>query len=108
MTAFFGVPLPVRMAAAEKLGIDRVYEAGEILSLPRYLVSGLFPSTQCRPRVRIVRFATVRVPSLLERHRITNLTMDLERLAAQGRPRRLPVAFDAARTCTFAPAGQGG
>lgn len=91
VTAFFGVPLPVRMAAAEKLGIDRVYEAGEILSLPRYLVSGLFPSTQCRPRVRIVRFATVRVPSLLERHRITNLTMDLERLAAQGRPRRLPV-----------------
>jgi hypothetical protein len=108
VTAFFGVPVPVRMAAAQKLGIDRIYEAGEILSLPRYLVSGVFPTSQCRPRVRIVRFATVSEPSLIERHRIANLTEGLQALAANGRPRRLPVAFNEARTCTFAPAGQGG
>lgn len=103
VTAFFGVPVPVRMAAAEKLGIDRVYEAGEILSLPRYLISGVFPTSPCRPRVRIVRFSTATAPSLVERHRINNLTMGLERLAAQGKPRRLPVAYNEARTCTFVP-----
>jgi hypothetical protein len=102
VTAFFGVPFPVRMAATEKLGIDRVYESGEVLSLPRYLASGVFPSSPCRPRVRIVRFATVTAPSLIERHRIANLTTGLERLAARGTPGPLPVAYNAARTCTFA------
>jgi hypothetical protein len=107
VTGFFTVPLPARMAAAEKLGIDRVYEAGEVLSLPRYLVSGVFPTSPCRPRVRIVRFATVTAPSLIERHRIANLTAGLERLAKGGPPRPLPVAYNAARTCTFADVGGG-
>jgi hypothetical protein len=102
VTVFFGVPLPARMAAAEKLGIDRVYESGEILSLPRYLASGIFPTSPCRPRVRIVRFSTVTAPSLIERHRIANLTEGLERLAARGPIRPSPVAYREARTCTFA------
>ncbi|HEY6833025.1 MAG TPA: lipase [Pseudolabrys sp.] len=107
VTGFFAVPLPVRMKAAEKLGIDRVYESGEVLSLPRYLTSGIFPTSRCRPRVRIVRFSTVTAPSLLERHRIANLTEGLEQLAARGTPRPLPVAYNEARTCTFADAGGG-
>jgi hypothetical protein len=101
VTGFFGVPARARMAAIKKLGIDRVYESGEILSLPRYLASGIFPSSPCRPRVRIVRFATVTVPSLIERHRIANLTEGLERLAAHGPTRPVPVAYRAARTCTY-------
>lgn len=102
VTAFFGVPFPERNAAAEHLGIDRVYEAGEILSLPRYIVSGVFPSTQCRPRVRIVRFATVNAPSLAERHRIGNLAAGLSALAGgttatdKGR-----LGFQHARECDF-------
>jgi len=108
VTGFFGVPLPTRMAAAKELGIDRVYESGEILSLPRYLVSGVFPTSSCQPRVRIVRFATVAAPSLVERHRVANLTEGLERLAAQPRPSHpLPVAFKAAKACTFVDAGRG-
>jgi hypothetical protein len=102
VTAFFGIPFPVRSVATENLGIDRVYESGEILSLPRYLASGLFPSSQCRPRVRIVRFSTVTVPSLVERHRILNLTEGLTKLSAgatttdKGR-----LGFAHARNCDY-------
>jgi hypothetical protein len=99
VTAFFGVPLPVRSAATEHLGIDRVYEAGEVLSLPRYLVSGVFPSSQCRPRVRIVRFAVANAPSIIERHRIAALTDGLAWLTTQPGPARPPLGFAHARTC---------
>lgn len=102
VTAFFGVPFPERSAASEKLGIDRVYESGEILSLPRYLASGVFPSSQCRPRVRIVRFATLAAPSLIERHRIGNLTKALAELSKGAPPPRLPYGFRQARDCDFA------
>jgi hypothetical protein len=101
VTAFFAVPLPTRMASAGKLGIDRVYEAGEILSLPRYLVSGLFATSPCQPRVRIVRFHTLTAPSLVERHRIANLTEGIVQLSKTGRPAPPPVAFDQARSCDF-------
>jgi hypothetical protein len=102
VTAFFGVPFPQRSAATEDLGIDRIYEAGEILSLPRYLASGLFPTSQCRPRVRIVRFATAKQPSLLERHAIANFTRGLLELSKKGKPSRLPLGYKAAHDCTFA------
>ena len=77
VTGFFAIPFGESGRSIEHLGIDRVYEAGEILSLPRSLASGVFPSSQCRPRVRIVRFATVTTPSLIERHRIGDLTAGL-------------------------------
>jgi hypothetical protein len=102
VTAFFGVPFPQRSAASERLGIDRVYEAGEILSLPRYIVSGVFPSPQCRPRVRIVRFDTSATPTLIERHRMRNLATGLIELAVgatvtdKGR-----LGFKHARECDF-------
>jgi hypothetical protein len=102
VTAFFAVPFPERSAGTETLGIDRIYEAGEILSLPRYLASGLFPSSQCRPRVRIVRFSTVTASSLIERHRIANLTKALTELSKGAKPSRLPYGFRAARECDLA------
>jgi hypothetical protein len=101
VTAFFGVPLPARSAATEHLGIDRVYEAGEFLSLPRYIVSGAFPSSQCRPRVRIVRFAVVKTPSIIERHRIAGLTAGLADLSAHAGHVKVPLGFAHARTCDF-------
>lgn len=102
VTAFFGIPFPERNAATQDLGIDRVYEAGEVLSLPRYLVSGLFPSSQCRPRVRIVRFATVNAPSLVERHRISNLTAGLTNLAGNAtHTDKGRIGFAHARDCDY-------
>lgn len=108
VTAFFAVPFPERSVATEHLGVDRIYEAGEILSLPRYLTSGLFPTSQCRPRVRIVRFATVTAPSLIERHRIRHLTEGLTELSKGAKPARLPYGFKPARDCNFAQADQEG
>ena len=107
VTAFFGVPLTTRSAAVGKLGIDRIYEHGEVLSLPRYLVSGVFPTSQCQPRVRIVRFATEHAPSLIERHGIAKLTEGLESIVDGAKVRHLPVAYDAAKTCNFARPGEG-
>lgn len=102
VTAFFGIPFPERSAATKDLGIDRVYESGEILSLPRYLASGVFPSSQCRPRVRIVRFATVTAPSLLERHRILNLTEGLAKLSAGSTTTdKGQLGFKHARECDY-------
>jgi hypothetical protein len=102
VTAFFGIPFPERNAATESLGIDRVYESGEILSLPRYLASGVFPSSQCRPRVRIVRFHTVDAPSLLERHRILSLTEGLSKLAGRStRTDKGRIGFAHAQACDY-------
>ena len=107
VTGWFGIPVPVRMTAAEKLGIDRIYESAEVLSLPRYLASGIFPSPACQPRVRIVRFATIPKGGLVERHRITSLAEGIERLAQGRRHGPLPVAFKEARNCVLPPAKGG-
>ncbi len=102
VTEFFGVPLPVRSAAKEDLGIDRIYEAGEILSLPRYLASGIFPTSQCHPRVRIVRFAVVNAPSFIERHRIRNLSEGLAKLAGLAtKTEKGRLGFEHARNCDY-------
>lgn len=102
VTAFFGVPLPTRSEATQDLGIDRIYESGEILSLPRYLASGVFPTSQCRPRVRIVRFTTVTAPSLVERHRIGNLAKGLIDLSAGAKKSdKGRLGFEHARTCDY-------
>jgi hypothetical protein len=102
VTAFFGIPFPERSAATKELGVDRVYESGEILSLPRYLASGVFPSSQCRPRVRIVRFHTVDAPSLVERHRIRYLTEGLSKLAGNStRTDKGRIGFAHARACDY-------
>jgi hypothetical protein len=109
VTAFFAVPFPQRSAATEKLGVDRIYEAGEILSLPRYLISGLFPSSQCRPRVRIVRFATLDAPSLIDRHKIANLTDGLTKLSAGATSsHKGSLGFEHARNCDFVQPDQWG
>jgi hypothetical protein len=104
VTALFGVPFPVRSAASRELGIDRIYESGEILSLSRYLVSGAVPTPPCWPRVRIVRFSTTTGESLLERHRMANLTQGIASLATPPAPapKQLPTGFANARNCDFA------
>lgn len=102
VTGLFDINWDQRQRSLEKLGIDRVYESGEILSLPRYLVSGVFATSPCQPRIRIVRFATIAAPSLLDRHRITNLTRGLIEQAAPARPApKLPTGYANAVACDF-------
>ncbi len=109
VTAFLSVPDKTKLRQ-RTLGIDRVYESGEILSLPRYLTSGLFPTSSCRPYVRIVRFNVVALLSLLKRHRIAVLVDGFQRAAGDNPPPPppLPTGFDAARTCTVVIGGPNG
>jgi len=102
VTGYFDFPWRTLRVTRNAFGTDRVYEAGEILSLPRYLASGFFPTSSCLPRVRIVRFATVPAPGLLERHRIASMTeglIDLSKLPHSG---PLPTGFKGAQTCDLA------
>lgn len=101
VTGYFSVPWDKKKLSVKTLGADRIYQAGEILSLPRYLTSGFFPTPSCRPRTRIVRFATIPASSLLERHRITLLAESIVDLAKKAKPGPLPKGYAAARTCTF-------
>jgi hypothetical protein len=105
VTALLGVPLPVRMKSVETLGVDRIFEQGEILALPRYLASGLYPTPPCQPRVRMVRFATLRVGTRTERHRIAALTQGIaeQARATDGTPPAPPpYGFNDARNCDLA------
>ncbi len=103
VTAMLGVPYARRRNATETLGIDRIFEAREVLALPRYLASGLMATSQCQPRVRIVRFNTTNAPKLIERHRINSLTQGLVALSKDMPPTAdLPYGFDNARNCDLA------
>lgn len=101
VVGLFDVPWSRRNITIEKLGIDRIYEAGEILSLSRYLASGLMATTACRPRVRIVRFAGPEAPSRTERHRVAHMTRVLIALAQGPKVAHLPEGFKNARDCDF-------
>jgi len=98
VTAYFQVPEETRIRTRQKLGVDRVYQAGEILSLPRYLVSGIFPTSSCQPYVRIVRFNFAGLPGLVNRHRMAVLADGFKDLAGDRRT-ALPTGFAAARSC---------
>lgn len=102
VTGYFSVPWEQKEPSVQRLGADRIYQAGEILSLPRYLTSGFFPTPSCRPRVRIVRFAGTPGLSLVERHRITLLTESIVDLAKKASAGPLPRGYAAARNCTLA------
>lgn len=102
VTGAFDIAWPVRMESIKRFGVDRVYQAGELLSLPRYIASGVFPSPSCMPRVRIVRFATIEETSFIERHHINKLTEGMLDLEKQAGPGPLPADYDKAVTCDFA------
>jgi hypothetical protein len=57
------------------LGIDNVYEAGEILAIPRFLLKGL--GTSSNPRIRTVQFNLVPLGLPTEKHRIDTLTVKM-------------------------------
>lgn len=104
VTAYFDIPWETREKTVERFGIDRIYEGGEVLSLPRYLVSGLFPATACRPRIRVVRFAVTAGLDRVQRHRIAQFTENLIELSHAAPAGPLPLGLNEARDCSFASA----
>jgi hypothetical protein len=81
VTGFFDISAAARDENTKGLGIDRAYEAGEILSLPRRFIEALFPPRSCDPRVRTVRFNLLSGAPVLQ-HSMTGLTENLRAAAA--------------------------
>jgi hypothetical protein len=103
VTGIFDVSVLMRERNTRGVGIDRAYEAGEILALPRILIENIIPPTPCGPRIRTVRFNMLTgLPSA--QHSITELTAKL-RTAAQtpGTDARRASALTAARDCVGPP-----
>jgi hypothetical protein len=73
VTGFFDVSELVLKHSTAGLGIDRAYERGEILMLPRLIIENIFPPAACNPRIREVRFNVLRgLP--IQQHNMEHLT----------------------------------
>jgi len=104
VTGFFDVSALLRAAYNADHGIDRAYESGEILSLPRHIIEDLYPPSACDPRVRIVRFNLL-TGSPVEQHNMEGLTEKLRLSAAvRGQPLRAVEGYSAAAQCGEHPA----
>lgn len=88
VTGFFDVSALVRDKSTDRLGIDRAYEAGEILALPRLIIENIFPPTLCHPRIRTVRFNLLKGFGITQ-HSIADLTKELKMVGRGGNPKRV-------------------
>jgi hypothetical protein len=93
----------VRKHSTVGLGVDRAYEQGEILMLPRLIIENIFPPAACNPRIRQVRFNVLHgLP--IQQHNMEHLTEQLRVAAHQpgANPRRV---YDGpkARRCAGSP-----
>lgn len=103
VTGFFDVSALIRDKSVDGLGIDRTYEAGEILALPRMIVENFIPPAACHPRIRTVRFNLL-TGFGISQHSIEKLTQNLID-ATKGKvanPRRVNDVLRA-RACKGAP-----
>jgi hypothetical protein len=103
VTGFFDVSAMVLAKSADGLGVDRAYEAGEILALPRTIIENIYPPASCNPRIRTVRFNLLSGLGVAQ-HNIENLTKQLQAAAKTrgANPRRVNDALRA-RACKGAP-----
>lgn len=59
VTAYYDVDQLTRQRDTKDLIIDRVYEKGELLALPRRITDSFFQPSVCNPQVRTVEFNTI-------------------------------------------------
>ncbi|TMJ01775.1 MAG: lipase [Alphaproteobacteria bacterium] len=100
VVGYFDLPREVRIKARTGLGIDQVYEVGEVLDFPRFFLGGFANPQPCNPRVRIVRFNLTNTGSAVEQHAMQALTRKMERPARYGNPAKAREESKA-RDCTF-------
>jgi hypothetical protein len=79
------------------LGIDNVYEAGEIAEIPRLLLK--CPGTACNPHIRTVQFNLIPMGLPIEKHKIDTLTMKMVELSQRGIGPRWALGYAAAARC---------
>lgn len=88
VTGILDVVARVRAENLQRLGIDRVHEAGEILAIVRAVTGLIVPSSACDPRVRVVRFNILGSGSLFAQHSIVEQTNGFIKLAGSAPHRR--------------------
>ena len=76
-------------ANAQGLGIDRLYERGEILSYPRAVVQQFDPPRSCDPLIRTIRLDTLR-GNPIEQHSLASMATSLLAWSKERRSRGLP------------------
>jgi hypothetical protein len=82
-----------------------VYEAGEILAIPRLLTTG--PPSDCNPRVRTVQFNLIPFGFPTEKHRIDTLTLNMMELSSRpGAGAKSVMGYRDAARCMEAVAGR--
>jgi pimeloyl-ACP methyl ester carboxylesterase len=100
VTGFFDISELLREQHTRGLGIDRTYESGEILSLPRHILENIYPPAACDPRIRSVRFNLLSGRPVSQ-HSMQQLTHEMHMMARQ---RRVAVAPRGERPVVGAPA----
>jgi pimeloyl-ACP methyl ester carboxylesterase len=99
VTGFYSVNPPNRDRNVQGLGIERVYEFGEVLAYGRLIMLHYIPLSPCNPRVVSVRFRVFQgAPIAL--HSLTDLNNGLLRVARGSAPERTPMVLE---RCGAAP-----
>lgn len=104
VTGYFDVADEVRIKARQGLGIDRVFEVGEVLGTPRFLLGGFANPQPCNPRVRMIRFNLTSTGSAVQQHAMQTLTLRMKEIGKAGDARRAAGEIKA-RTCTEVAGG---
>jgi hypothetical protein len=93
VTGFYSVDPPNRDRNVRGLGIERVYEFGEVLAYGRLIMLHYIPLSPCNPRVVSVRFRVFQgAPIAL--HSLTDLDNGLLRVARGSKPERSPMVLE--------------
>ena len=93
VTGFYSVDPPNRDRNVQGLGIERVYEFGEVLAYGRLIMLHYIPLSPCNPRVVSVRFRVFQgAPIAL--HSLTDLDNGLLRVARSSEPERSPMVLE--------------
>ena len=93
VTGFYSVDPPNRDRNVQGLGIERVYEFGEVLAYGRLIMLHSIPLSPCNPRVVSVRFRVFQgAPIAL--HSLTDLDNGLLRVARGSEPETSPMVLE--------------
>ena len=94
VTGFYSVDPPNRDRNVQGLGIERVYEFGEVLAYGRLIMLHYIPLSPCNPRVVSVRFRVFQGVAPIALHSLTDLNNGLLRVAAGSKPEKSPMVLE--------------
>jgi hypothetical protein len=93
VTGFYSVDPPNRDSNVRGLGIERIYELGEVLAYGRLIMLHYIPLSPCNPRVVSVRFHVFHgAPIAL--HSLTDLDNGLLQVARGSKPETSPMVLE--------------